>query len=533
MKTVHDNAGWVLLALTTIAWLPVAQAGFVWDDLGLVVNNTMTGSLANVPAFFAMDLWDSAGVGESVSGYYRPLMLLSLAVDRALWGLDPVGHHLHSLAWHLLAVAGAHRLLQKRLSAGQALFAAGLFALHPVQGEAVTWVAARNDPMAAALGLWALHQVAWSEPTRRRSAAAFVLATLAGLAKESVVLLPVLLAAIDVVEARRPDWRRHLPLFAGVLVVGLARAAAGVGGATWPPDIGWQLLFLRLPDLLLLGGRLVFVPWPQACGYALEWLDRAPTWQVVAGASGLVAGAALLWRSRAAGRLALLGPAWVVLALAPLVLPLADKGLFGERYLYLGLLGIGITIALAVRHPVRLGLLLAGPAILLLNLRFSHWTDEVTLWEHAVADFPSPYSEGGLGHAYRNEGRHEEALVHYIRALDDPLPDVSVCPQTVRMALDLEKPALAAQLGHWTRARGCSGRAYRGHASLAFAMVGEWEAAATAVQGGEGTPTERQRMVEVALRLVSGDTAGAEMLAAESQDPAGTLDKARLLVEGR
>ena len=96
----------LLLLAVALAYWGIWTAGFVWDDAGLVVQNRLTGDLSNLPRFFAMDLWDGSPVDQGVSGYYRPLMLVSLALDRAIVGFEPGFYHLHSLAWHLLAVAG-------------------------------------------------------------------------------------------------------------------------------------------------------------------------------------------------------------------------------------------------------------------------------------------------------------------------------------------------------------------------------------------------------------------------------------------
>ena len=111
-------------------------AGFVWDDIPLIVENRITGDLANVPLFFLEDLWASSGVsGGHASGYYRPLMLLSLAVDRALWGLSPAGHHLHSVAWHLAASGVLLVLLRRLVPPLPALLGTGVFALHPLPNK--------------------------------------------------------------------------------------------------------------------------------------------------------------------------------------------------------------------------------------------------------------------------------------------------------------------------------------------------------------------------------------------------------------
>ena len=178
----------LLLALVGVAYVGALQAGFVWDDVPLVLRNRLTGDLANLPQFFAMDLWDGSPVDQGVSGYYRPLFLVSLAVDRALFGLSSVGAHAQSLLWHGIAVVLAFHLLRGWLGVERAFAAALVFGLHPIQSEAVIWVAAisaerRPDwvlicPRRCCLAGWAwrrhwpaafrLHWPPPAQPRRRR-----------------------------------------------------------------------------------------------------------------------------------------------------------------------------------------------------------------------------------------------------------------------------------------------------------------------------------------------------------------------------
>ncbi len=521
----------LLLLAVALAYWGIWTAGFVWDDAGLVLQNRLTGDLSNLPRFFAMDLWDGSPVDQGVSGYYRPLMLVSLALDRALVGFEPGFYHLHSLAWHLLAVAGAYALTRPALGWRGALVVAGLFGLHPVQSEAVIWVAGRNDPMAAALGLWALHAVAWVPPGRRQQATALVLTALAGFAKESVVLLPAMLLAVDAVAARRPDWRRHLPVLAGIgLVIG-ARALAGVGGATWPPDIGWRLLLARTPELLALVGRLLVLPTGLTAGHALEWLDRMPPGQRLLGLGGLVLWGLAVWVGwRRSGRVALLGPAWTLLSLAPLVLPLADKGLFGERYLYLSLLGVGFTLATALRGKELVLLLLAPLAVAGVQRRLPDWQDEARLWEQAVAATPTPYTWSGLGHIRRSRGQDAEALSLFVAALDDRLPDRTVCPQVVGTALAMGRPALAAQLGAWAAQKGCDSGAFQGQYAVALGFVGEWEILADRLSTTVEDPHGRLDVARGALRLHQGLDVGLDEQSQNGGSGPSLAEQARRIV---
>ena len=97
--------------------------------------------------------------------------------------------------------------------------------------------------MAAALGLWSA-LLNRADVGVAGGVGAAVLALLAGLSKESVVLLPLLLLLLDLVQARRPGCA-DAPLLLGIFGTLALRVLAGVGGATWPEPIGWRLLAAR------------------------------------------------------------------------------------------------------------------------------------------------------------------------------------------------------------------------------------------------------------------------------------------------
>jgi protein O-mannosyl-transferase len=455
------------------------RAGFVWDDVPLVVENTMTGDLSNLPRFFSVDLWATTVGEEGGSGYYRPLMLVSLAVERALYGLWAPGHHLQSVAWHLLAVAGLMRLARPALGSWGALVAGLVFGLHPIQVEAVTWVAARNDPMAAALGLWALDQITWREPTRWRVFGALLLTVLAGLAKESAVLLPAMLLVVDVVGRRRLDWRRYLPLVCGIGCVGALRVAVGVDAAGLPDAVGWTLLGSESHRVVGLMATRLVAPWPLHTGVALEWIDRLPVWRWAVGLSVLpLAFAVAVAAARRGRRQPLVGLAWASLALAPLVIPIADKGLLGERYLYLSVVGIGWAMgAGAGRRRLGLVALLAIPAVVMVQLRVAEWRSDETLWRSALSHLDTPYLHGSVAHILQRNGDAAGALEAFVRALDDPRPDPSSCIHAVQTATALGQAGLAAQVGHWSARKGCSGEAFDGRYGTALALAGDWERA--------------------------------------------------------
>ena len=132
-----------MLAVVALAYLPVLAAGFVWDD-ALLVENTLTGSLLNLPRFFAVDLWSTNPEGAG-SGYCP--VLLDFAIDRALFGL---------WAWGTTSTAsrGTRRGRPARpWRAGWAPARSPPPAPWPCWGctprvSRPAWISARNDPMA-------------------------------------------------------------------------------------------------------------------------------------------------------------------------------------------------------------------------------------------------------------------------------------------------------------------------------------------------------------------------------------------------
>ena len=118
---------WLLLVLTALIYAPLYRAGFVWDDSALVVDNALTGDLwGTLGAIFKTDLWRTLKLAGADSGYYRPLMLLSLAVDRALFGLSAPAHHIHNVLWHVACVGGVYAVIQRLAGVIPALGGAAL-----------------------------------------------------------------------------------------------------------------------------------------------------------------------------------------------------------------------------------------------------------------------------------------------------------------------------------------------------------------------------------------------------------------------
>ncbi len=530
-----STQGLLLGLLTAAAYAGVLRVGFVWDDYALVLYNDATADLSDLGRIFGEDLWGSADGGHA-SGYYRPLMLLTLALDRALFGFAPQPYHLHNLLWHLLAVWGLHRLLLRLTAPRPALLGAAFFALHPVQCEAVVWIAARNDLLAAALLLGSVSLLLPREPGRLRLALGALMAFGAVLSKESALLAPLVLLVLDGVVHRRPvGWPRHLALWCAVAAYGLLRVLAGVNAAAAPPALGWQVLRQRAWDVAATCGGLLVWPWPLSGGRDLESLDLAWPALALGTAVCLLLPLALLW-PRAKRSLAAAGLVWTLVTFTPAVLALADKALFGERYLYLPLAGLALALAAALcgLGPSRRASLLLGAAVLLpwmllIQRRVPDWHDDVSLWRAALRDTPSGYVHAGLGHVLYRDGQYLEALDHFREALALQPPRLEVCGHVPAVASKAGDFRLAVSATEEAAARGCRDPAFVGHRAVLLAMAGRWDEALTLAEGVDD-PRRRAALVRVAWGIVEGDCAGyRELLSSWKGDEQMAPQLARIL----
>ena len=88
---------------------------------------------------------------------WHPLTWLSHMLDAQLFGLNPAGHHLTNVFFHIANTILLFLLLRRATGAtGRSAVVAGLFALHPLHVESVAWVAERKDVLSTFFGLLAL-----------------------------------------------------------------------------------------------------------------------------------------------------------------------------------------------------------------------------------------------------------------------------------------------------------------------------------------------------------------------------------------
>lgn len=134
-----------------IAYSNTYKVPFHFDDHHTIEENPRIKHIENIPSFF----WKNEGpVGT------RPLLLTTLAINYALGGVNVVGYHIFNNLLHAINAILLYLFVIKTLNLPRfreryrdvskeiGLFSALLFAVHPIQTQAVTYIISRSMPLA-------------------------------------------------------------------------------------------------------------------------------------------------------------------------------------------------------------------------------------------------------------------------------------------------------------------------------------------------------------------------------------------------
>ncbi|MBI3400185.1 MAG: tetratricopeptide repeat protein [Acidobacteria bacterium] len=426
MKSVSN--GFVIAAaaalLAGLVYVNALHNPFVYDDYHTVVQNPSIQDMRNLRALLLHDVT-------------RPVISVSYALDRAIWGAAPFGFHVTSVVLHMLNVVlllqVARRLTGNRLVAASA---AALFAAHPMMTEAVGYISGRSEVLCTTWFLAALLcGRRWLRGDGSRWGVVTVGLWICALAtKETAAMFPFVFAAYDWLAFGEDEDRRrrlrtiHLPLIATAIVGGLVRVAV-LARVEYPGQVHvhWSYLLLNL-DVVRRYLALMINPVHQTIFHEVRKLDGVldPRTALALGVVGVVL--AVAWQVRRSDWLASFGLVWFLLALVPsAALIMLDQGEpMTEHRVYLAscglFLGAGAAIGRlgayleGVSAPIRRG---AAGLFVLVIAAFSAetfkrnvvWADPVALWGESVDLAPDHYRPRLLlGEALVNAGRTDEAV---------------------------------------------------------------------------------------------------------------------------
>ena len=411
------------LACLTVAVYAVAlNSPFQFDDRGAIVRELSVHSLSGA----------LAALGHSL----RAVLKLSYALSWALAGGASWPFHVFNLLIHLLNVELVMRLYSaaSRRELGWpfaplmpgGVLAGSLFALHPIQTEAVTYVTGRSASLSTCFMLVGLLcYVAGTRSGQKTyswglAPLAFVLAMAT---KETSALLPLVLLAWELTVEQAP-LRLALRRLGLWFAVSLAVAVALIMHPRY-----FELLYnalgqrpfvealrYQLGGVAYIARRLLLLDAP--CIDPGLWV--APPSSGAVYGTAAVLGLALFWalvRARARPLL-LFGLLLFLLQLLVVHTLLPRVDVINERHAYLANVGLCLALGSLLRELKPRLLLLAALLSLFSVRRNLEYASEVALWQSTVRSAPNnPRAHNNLGVAYELEGQLIRARVEYAEAL--------------------------------------------------------------------------------------------------------------------
>lgn len=426
-----------IIAVATLAvYWPSLAGDFVWDDQKMIPLNPLI-----TQADGLVKIWSP----WTTQADYWPLAYTTHWFEWRAWGTWTPGYRAANIALHIANAVLLWRILLQ-LNVPAAWWCGLLFALHPVNVEAVVWILQRKTTLSTllffiAVWCWLAHD---RRPSRGRLAVAWGAFLLALLTKTSVVMLPVtllILAWRNHGRVRRQDIWTTAPFFALALAMGLVGMYYQRYGAGANEEVRGDGLLSRVA----IAGRAVWfylskAAWPQElCFVYPKWtVDTSqvdafvPAVLVVA----LTVALAWLWNKRRGALLtgALAAWAYYLVNLFPALgfsnIYFMRYSLVADHWQYTALPGV-LALACGTAggwlrdHSGASRRLAAAPGVLVAALwgtgAFAYATvfsgSNELLWRDAIAKNPQAWlAEHNLALCLFERSEFAEALKHFQRA---------------------------------------------------------------------------------------------------------------------
>lgn len=435
--------------ITFIVFLSSLQNGFVnWDDDLYVYENQGIRTLDL--SFF---IWSfTANVGS----LWHPITLFSLALDYAIWGINPLGCHLTNIFFHALNTSLVFILVNKIVKgydlcrSNKRALVTGfvtslLFGIHPLHVESVVWISERKDVLSAfffLLSLLAYLKYATSIDFKRTISyiVCLTLYILALMSKPMVVTFPLVLLLLDFYPLKRllatgerikSVFMEKVPFFglsilSSAITIWIHHSIGGLKTFETLPFIMRILTAIRSYIFYLI--KIVFpfnlaplYPYPAKIDFLnLEYLVYFISFTAIL---------YFIWLLRKS-KIFLAILFYYAITLLPVIgLIQAGEQAAADRYTYLPslspflLIGLGIGYLFERYSEKRYGILIVITSLFLLSgmlinrtlTQITIWHDSITLWSHEIKIFPNAVDKAyfNLGAAYNSIGDYSKSINSY------------------------------------------------------------------------------------------------------------------------
>lgn len=428
----------IIIFLTFLFYSGSMKNEFVWDDYHFIVNDASAHDFSHWRDLFSHNMGYLSGKGNN---FYRPLYSLLNTADYKTGGGNPFTFHVTNTLLHAgVAVLACILVFMVSKNIYVAAATGLLFALHPVQTQAVTYIAGRADPMYAFFALLAI--VLFLAYVKGRGnllvySASLVSFILSLLSKEAAAITPFLILLCIYAISEKGDEKtkrallRTIPFFVILAVYILLRATVlnfskTVFSTLSVPTPSFYIRMLTACKAIFLYFKFLLFP----VGFHLEiffppavsLMERA-TFAAVTGVILLITG---LFYAYKRNKILFFALCWFFLALLPVLNLFPINAPVAVHWLYLPSMGFFFAITLAAWELLRnknayLFIAIFTVIAVILGImtynKNKEWRNEETLYKSILPSAQTPRLYVNLGNISAKKGEFDKAIVYYRKAL--------------------------------------------------------------------------------------------------------------------
>jgi protein O-mannosyl-transferase len=436
----------VVLFITAVTYLGTLRFDFVSDDYPQILSNPFVKAWHYVPQYFSGSLWRQLSP-EAGLGAYRPVYLLWIRLNYAMFAGRSFGWHATAILLHLLATWLVYVAVRKMTGRfNLAWLSALLFGVHPIHHEVVAWVSGAGTSLFAIFFVSAF--IAYLRSLEKSKTVwmtiSCVLYALGMLTNEAAIAFPLLVFAHAWIAGAAGEREKRVEfagrIYSPFLAAAIYAPVAAVycflrykitPGAMQPAgSASFFTWVLTLPSVLFFYVRNWFFPAHLSGYYDLYDQTHLSAAHVLLPALIVLGLVGSIWalRKKLGVREISFAAAWIVVPLLPalafLVFP--PDELVHDRYFYVPSIGASLLVALCLERalasrkaktvfgqplPVVTGalavtLVLAGCTV----WTSSSWKDGYSMFSRAHESAPeNSAAASGLSEEYMDQRKFDQA----------------------------------------------------------------------------------------------------------------------------
>lgn len=386
----------IVVVASVLAYLPTFSGDFIFDDKLLVRDNPYITEFQSLSSYLSQEdgivIKDDSD--DAHTGYYRPLINLFYWIDYKLWGMEAYGFRTTNLILHIIcSFVFLRYLLSFENTESLAIWATMLFALHPINTEAVSWITSRNNIIVTIFSLSSLilYIKAHEKPTLFKIILSSILFMLALFSKEyGIMLFPVMWFYRQIIgknrneEPRRGVFYWYLPFVIPILLYFMFRinVTESLVSSTDADSFFIRLYFI--PYLFLLNVKMLLAPY-KLHSFILDYPDSYIDPMALLGVGFILISVFYLLKKRS-NSVVVFSLISFLIALFPIMnfISTSAMSLISMRWLYFPMVFLGPLVCLALNRLLRVRKALTITVLTLILVYFgaySHILNKV-LWQN-------------------------------------------------------------------------------------------------------------------------------------------------------